>query len=123
MAAPRPLRAILLPLALVASAATLGTGVAMAGPEEEPSETAPSTTEQRPTWAIAHRVLTTGGVTTALKNGANALEMDATAWRKGWWADHDGTLTSYGDTMSAMFDQVAKEHDDGRQVSFWSGWT
>ncbi|MER5968194.1 phospholipase [Streptomyces sp. NPDC002055] len=118
MAPPRRLRAILLPLALLASGITLGTGAAMAVPEDKPSETAPRTAEQRPTWAIAHRVLTTGGVTTALKNGANALEMDATAWRKGWWADHDGTLTSYGDTMSAMFDRVAKEHDSGRQVSF-----
>lgn len=108
MAAPRRLRAVLLPLALAVSAVTLAA----------PSSAAPSTAEQRPTWAIAHRVLTTGGVTTALANGANAVEIDATAWRDGWWADHDGTLTSYGDTMSDMFDQVAKEHDAGRQVSF-----
>lgn len=117
----------MLPLALVASAAALGTGAAMAAPQDETSKpapqdeaskAAPNTTEQRPTWAIAHRVLTTGGVTTALSNGANALEIDATAWRKGWWADHDGTLTSAGDTMSDMFDQVAKEHEGGRRVSF-----
>ncbi|MWA15943.1 phospholipase [Streptomyces sp. BA2] len=118
MAAPRRLRATLLPLALVVSAATLGTGAAIAVPEDETSPTAPSAAAQHPTWAIAHRVLTTGGVTTALSNGANALEIDATAWRKGWWADHDGTLTSSGDTMSDMFDQVAKEHDGGRHVSF-----
>ncbi|MCF3142696.1 phospholipase [Streptomyces platensis] len=118
MASPRRLRAVLLPLALVVSAATMGTGAAMAVPEDKPSEPAPGATDQRPTWAIAHRVLTTGGVTRALENGANALEMDATAWRKGWWADHDGTLTSYGDPMSAMFDQVAKEHENGRQASF-----
>ncbi|MGX1759315.1 phospholipase [Streptomyces lydicus] len=119
MASPRRLRAILLPLTLVVSAATLGTGAAMAAASEDsPPKAAPSTTEQHPTWAIAHRVLTTGGVTTALKNGANALEMDATAWRKGWWADHDGTPTSSGDTMSDMFDQVAKEHDHGRHASF-----
>ncbi|MFF3541554.1 phospholipase [Streptomyces platensis] len=119
MASPRRLRAILLPLTLVVSAATLGTGAAMgAVSEDSPSETAPSATEQHPTWAIAHRVLTKGGVTMALKNGANALEMDATAWRKGWWADHDGSPTSSGDTMSAMFDQVAAEHDHGRHASF-----
>ncbi|MFJ9467739.1 PI-PLC domain-containing protein [Streptomyces caniferus] len=118
MASPRRLRAVLLPLALVVSAATLGTGAAMAVPEDKPSKAAPGAADQRPTWAIAHRVLTTGGVTRALENGANALEMDATAWHKGWWADHDGTLTSYGDPMSAMFDQVAKEHEQGRHASF-----
>ncbi|MEU7579832.1 phospholipase [Streptomyces sp. NPDC041068] len=118
MVASHRLRTVLLPLTVVVSAATLGTGAAMAAPEDKPSEGAPSTAEQRPTWAIAHRVLTTGGVTTALENGANALEFDATAWRKGWWADHDGTPTSSGDTMSEMFDQVAKEHDGGRHVSF-----
>lgn len=118
MAAPRPFRAALLPLALVASVATLGTGAATALPADETSKPAPSASGQVPTWAIAHRVLTTGGVTKALSNGANALEIDATAWRKGWWADHDGTPTSSGDTMSDMFDQVAKEHEGGRNVSF-----
>lgn len=118
MAASRRLRAIVLPLALVASAAALGTGVAMALPEGETSRAASSAPTQHPTWAIAHRVLTTGGVTAALSHGANALEIDATAWRKGWWADHDGTLTSSGDTMSDMFDQVAEEHESGRHVSF-----
>ncbi|WP_199566635.1 PI-PLC domain-containing protein [Streptomyces triticagri] len=112
----RKLRAALLPLALMISTATLTTGSAAAAPQAD----APRTTadQQRPTWAIAHRVLTTGGVTRALENGANALEIDATAWRDGWWADHDGTLTSYGDTMSDMFDQVAKEYEGGRHVSF-----
>ncbi|MFF1715008.1 phospholipase [Streptomyces sp. NPDC058268] len=118
MTAPRRLRTTLLPLALVVSAATLGTGAAMAVPQDATSESTPKTAAQRPTWAIAHRVLTTGGVTKALANGANALEMDATAWRKGWWADHDGTPTSSGDTMADMFDQVAKEHEGGRHVSF-----
>ncbi|MEV2256012.1 phospholipase [Streptomyces sp. NPDC050147] len=118
MAASRRLRAAVLPLALVVSAAALSTGAAMAAPGGEASRTASNAAEQRPTWAIAHRVLTTGGVTRALSNGANALEIDATAWRKGWWADHDGTPTSSGDTMSDMFDQVAEEHEGGRHVSF-----
>ncbi|MGW0731184.1 phospholipase [Streptomyces sp. NPDC002851] len=124
MAAPRRLRALLLPLALVVSAATLSTAAATAVPEDKsskpskPSKAAPRDAQQRPTWAIAHRVLTTGGVVKALENGANALEIDATAWRDGWWADHDGTLTSYGDTMADMFDQIAKERADGRHVSF-----
>ncbi|MGW5736738.1 MULTISPECIES: phospholipase [Streptomyces] len=119
MTAPRRLRATLIPLALVATAATSGTGAAMAAPQDETaSRSAPDTAEQRPTWAIAHRVLTTGGVSKALAHGANALEIDATAWRKGWWADHDGTPTSSGDTMADMFDQVATEHEGGRHVSF-----
>ncbi|NGO72196.1 phospholipase [Streptomyces boncukensis] len=122
MTAPRRLHAVLLPLALTLITATLGTGAAAAAPGGAPATatagTAPATGEQRPTWAIAHRVLTRGGVTTALRNGANALEIDATAWREGWWADHDGTLTSYGDPMPDMFDQVAKEHTAGRHVSF-----
>ncbi|MBW1598401.1 phospholipase [Streptomyces sp. JJ38] len=118
MAAPHRLRTLLLPLALVVSTATLGTGAAKAVPENVPPRAALGTTEQRPTWAIAHRVLTTGGVTAALAHGANALEIDATAWRDGWWADHDGTLTSYGDSMTDMFDQVTEEHGAGRHVSF-----
>ncbi|RII22130.1 Phospholipase D precursor [Streptomyces sp. YIM 130001] len=125
MAALRRLRAALPPLALMVATATLCTGAAGAAPQDdraggtEPKaarDAAPDT--QRPTWAIAHRVLTTGGVTRALDHGANALEIDATAWRDGWRADHDGTATSYGDTMSDMFDQVAKDHADGREVSF-----
>ncbi|GAA3167121.1 MULTISPECIES: phospholipase [Streptomyces] len=116
MAASRRLRAALLPLTLVVSATALGTGAASAA-TREPSAAAGGT-EQRPTWAIAHRVLTTGGVTTALANGANALEIDATAWRDGWWADHDGSPTSYGATMSDMFDRIAKEQESGRHVSF-----
>ncbi|MEW2219446.1 phospholipase [Streptomyces sp. NPDC006990] len=117
MAVARRLRGILLPLVLAAGATLVGAGNA---PAQEPaSQGAPSAAaQQRPTWAIAHRVLTTGGVTASLRQGANALEIDATAWRDGWWADHDGTLTSYGDSMAAMFDQVAEEHRAGRQVSF-----
>ncbi|MFJ9175342.1 phospholipase [Streptomyces sp. NPDC102360] len=116
MSAVRRRRRTLLPLALAFVTAALGTaGAAAASRGGAPAE---ESGRQRPTWAIAHRVLTTQGVTAALRDGANALEVDATAWKEGWRADHDGTLTSYGDTMAAMFDQVAKEHRAGRQVSF-----
>ncbi|MGW2345932.1 phospholipase [Streptomyces sp. NPDC001661] len=116
MSAVRRRRRTLLPLALAFVTAALGTaGSAAAAQGAAPAE---ESGRQRPTWAIAHRVLTTQGVTAALRDGANALEIDATAWKEGWWADHDGTLTSYGDTMAAMFDQVAKEHRTGRHVSF-----
>ncbi|WP_187370014.1 phospholipase [Streptomyces boluensis] len=143
MSAVNRRRRTLIPLALAFSMAALGTAAAAqsAAPAEEsgkgsgtdpgkasgkksskgstdtPAERS-GTGKQRPTWAIAHRVLTTEGVTAALGDGANALEIDATAWKEGWWADHDGTLTSYGDTMADMFDRVAKEHRTGRQVSF-----
>lgn len=63
-------------------------------------------------------VLDANGVKDALSHGANALEIDMTAWSAGWWADHDGTITSYGDKAEDIFHTIAEARKDGGQVVF-----
>ncbi|POR32018.1 Phospholipase D [Tolypocladium paradoxum] len=71
-----------------------------------------------PFYAIAHRVTMVYSVGDALDNGANALEMDMTAWMDQWYADHDGTPIGRGHTARTMFEAVAQERRDGKNVIF-----
>lgn len=86
--------------------------------EDSSSSASQRRLSQKPIYAIAHRVLTAQGVKDAFANGANAIETDMTAWRDGWYADHDGTLTSYGDKVEVLFKAIADEKRNGKPVTF-----
>lgn len=72
---------------------------------------------QKPIYAIAHMVLSAQGMKDAIKNGANSFEIDLTAWDK-WFADHDGTGDSAGDTAQDLFKAVADERKAGTDIPF-----
>ena len=76
-------------------------------------------TTSRPFYLIAHRVLVAQGVKDALAHGANAIEIDMTAWKKeGWFACHDGWLPGRGDTAIKMFQTIAEERKAGKAITF-----
>ena len=72
----------------------------------------------RPFYVIAHRVLTSKGIDDALRNGANALEIDMSAYDEGWWADHDHTANSWGDSAEVIFHKIANERQNGKSITF-----
>ncbi|PHH60054.1 hypothetical protein CDD82_2354 [Ophiocordyceps australis] len=74
--------------------------------------------DAKPFWAIAHRVLVKAGVQAAVSHGANALEVDVQPWNDQWWADHDGTPASAGDTIQQLFQTIATERADGANIAF-----
>ncbi|KAI4246293.1 MAG: hypothetical protein L6R40_001961 [Gallowayella cf. fulva] len=72
----------------------------------------------RPFYLIAHRVLTSKGIDDALKNGANAVEIDMNAYEQGWWADHDRAANSWGDSAKDIFNKIASERRNGKIITF-----
>lgn len=81
------------------------------------AETAQSETKQ-PIYAIAHRVLKPSDVTAALSHGANALEVDLTAWNFQWWADHDGIFGSAKASAIELFESIAQQRQSGQNIAF-----
>lgn len=72
----------------------------------------------KPFYLIAHRVSTVQGVQDALAHGANAIEMDLTAYSNGWYSDHDGIWITRGDTAPQMFQAIANVRQAGNTVTF-----
>ncbi|KAI4110013.1 MAG: hypothetical protein L6R37_000146 [Teloschistes peruensis] len=72
----------------------------------------------RPFYVIAHRVLMSGGIDDALRDGANAVEIDMTAYKEGWWADHDHAANSWGDSALDIFHHIAQERQNGKSITF-----
>lgn len=73
---------------------------------------------KRPLYVIAHKVLDEKGVDDALSHGANAFETDQTAWKEGWWADHDGKQDSWHAKTSDLFKHIAKRRKEGKNIQF-----
>ena len=78
--------------------------------------------DQRPVFAISHKVMDVIHLKDALYDQIPAVEIDLTAWRKGdkgksdspaesnrWWLDHDGDGINYGDPADVMLEAIGNE--------------
>ncbi|PHH66631.1 hypothetical protein CDD81_6468 [Ophiocordyceps australis] len=74
--------------------------------------------QQRPIYLIAGSVLESKNIAVALDHGANAIEIDATAWERSWWADQAGNIFSRGDSMEDLLKTIAKLVQQGRYIGF-----
>lgn len=77
--------------------------------------------DRKPVYAIAHHVITVEGVQAAAKHGANALEVDVSAWpsKGGWFADHDNmTIWQAGDRLEAVLQTIVDEKKAGAPFNF-----
>ncbi|RBQ77403.1 hypothetical protein FVER14953_01715 [Fusarium verticillioides] len=73
---------------------------------------------KKPFYTIAHRCSNMGAVQRAVKDGANAIEMDLFSEGKdGWWASHDGPSKN-GNSAKEMFDNIAAHRKAGKSITF-----
>lgn len=80
---------------------------------------------KRNIYAIAHRVLTVQGITDAINDGANALEIDVTSWWRNqpeapcWYADNNSPSgPKIGDSIETIFKTIARQRQLGKTVTF-----
>jgi hypothetical protein len=78
------------------------------------------TKPQRPIYLIAHRVLHTTAIPIALRDGANAFEMDVAPYNGKLYAYHDDIVPSDkpGHTVEAMLDTFAEHANETNFVWF-----
>lgn len=103
-------------LRIISTTALLFTTTHSLAIPDDPSP--PPAASARPLYAIAHKVLDQAGVDAAIKHGANALEMDMTAWKEGWWCDHDGTKNSWHASTGDQFNHIASKKTGGANLQW-----
>ncbi|OJD09832.1 hypothetical protein AJ78_08903 [Emergomyces pasteurianus Ep9510] len=75
----------------------------------------PPPVKKRAIYAIAHSVMDKRGFEAAIRHGANAIEIDTTAYKEGWWADHDLGEKTWGDSVEKLLNEIAVWHT---QIAF-----
>ena len=71
-------------------------------------------TSLKPIWLIAHKCLDVAAVDDAIKDGANAVEMDLTAYSDGWVAQHPGEQK--WDDIRKLFEYIAAKKQAGANI-------